>query len=127
MPAHAGPARAGGERSEEVKIERARESSCRCSPRSFVAGRWPAARRSTRARGGPGQRLDPWENWNRKVFAFNEELDRAVLKPVATAYTDVVPQPVRVGVDNFFNNFADAWSAINNLLQGKVAGWPSRT
>jgi len=35
------------------------------------------------ARGGPGARLDPWENWNRKVFAFNEGLDEKVLKPVA--------------------------------------------
>lgn len=71
------------------------------------------------ARGGPGQRLDPWENWNRKVFNFNDNVDRAVLKPVATAYTNVVPQPVRRGVGNFFGNFADAWSAINNILQGK--------
>lgn len=71
------------------------------------------------SRGGPGQRLDPWEKWNRKVFNFNEDVDKAVLKPVATAYSDVVPQPVRRGVSNFFNNFADAWSAINNMLQGK--------
>ena len=71
------------------------------------------------ARGGPGQRLDPWENWNRKVFNFNEGVDQAVLKPVATAYTNVVPQPVRRGVGNFFGNFADAWSAVNNMLQGK--------
>jgi phospholipid-binding lipoprotein MlaA len=73
------------------------------------------------ARGGPGQRLDPWEKWNRKVFGFNEDLDNAVLKPVATAYSNVVPQPVRSGVDNFFGNFADAWSAVNNFLQGKIA------
>ena len=71
------------------------------------------------ARGGPGQKLDPWENWNRKVFAFNEGLDTYVLKPVATAYSNVVPQPVRRGVDNFFANAADAWSAVNNILQGK--------
>ncbi len=71
------------------------------------------------ARGGPGQRLDPWEKWNRKVFNFNEDVDRAVLKPVATTFTDVVPQPVRRSVGNFFSNFADAWSAINNMLQGK--------
>jgi phospholipid-binding lipoprotein MlaA len=70
-------------------------------------------------RGGPGQRLDPWEKWNRKVFNFNEDVDHAVLIPVATAYTNVVPQPMRRGVSNFFNNFADAWSAINNMLQGK--------
>ena len=31
------------------------------------------------ARGGPGARLDPWENWNRKVFAFNEGLDQKIL------------------------------------------------
>lgn len=71
------------------------------------------------ARGGPGQRLDPWENWNRKVFAFNETVDRTVLKPVATVYAKIVPQPVRRGVDNFFANFADAWSAVNDVLQGK--------
>ena len=71
-------------------------------------------------RGGPGQKLDPWENWNRKVFGFNEALDNNVLKPVATAYSNVVPSMVREGVQNFFNNFADAWSAVNNLLQGKV-------
>lgn len=71
------------------------------------------------ARGGPGARLDPWENWNRKVFAFNEGLDEKVLKPVATGYAKVVPQFVRRGVDNFFSNAADAWSAVNNVLQGK--------
>ena len=71
------------------------------------------------ARGGPGQKLDPWENWNRKVFAFNEGLDERVLKPVATVYAKVVPQLVRRGVDNFFGNIADAWSAINNILQFK--------
>lgn len=73
----------------------------------------------TDARGGPGARLDPWESWNRKVFAFNEGLDKNVLKPVATAYAKVVPELVRRGVDNFFSNAADAWSAINNVLQGK--------
>ncbi len=71
-------------------------------------------------RGGPGQRLDPWENWNRKVFAFNERLDTNVLKPVATTYNKVVPSMVRTGVSNFFGNFSDAWSGVNNLLQGKL-------
>lgn len=80
------------------------------------------------ARGGPGQRLDPWEKWNRKVFNFNEGVDKAVLKPVATAYTDVIPQQVRRSVGNFFSNFADAWSAINNMAQGKFeAGFEDAT
>ena len=62
---------------------------------------------------------DPFEGWNRAVFGFNEDLDEAVLKPVATAYTNVVPELVRTGVSNFFGNFRDGWSAINELLQAK--------
>lgn len=66
-----------------------------------------------------GQKMDPWEHWNRKVFSFNEGLDQHVLKPVATAYQDVVPSFVRTGVHNVFANIQDAWSAVNHLLQGK--------
>lgn len=63
---------------------------------------------------------DPWERWNRKVFAFNEALDEAVLVPVARAWRDHVPQLLRTGVSNFFGNVGDVWSAVNHLLQGKV-------
>jgi phospholipid-binding lipoprotein MlaA len=66
------------------------------------------------------QRVDPWENWNRKVYSFNDKLDEVVLKPVATTYTKVVPQPVRRGLTNFVGNVSDVWSALNNLLQGKI-------
>ena len=69
--------------------------------------------------GSKGQKLDPWESWNRKVFAFNESLDANVLKPVATAYSEVVPAPIRTGIDNFFGNIGDAWSAVNLFLQGR--------
>ena len=69
--------------------------------------------------GSKGQRLDPWESWNRKVFAFNESLDENVLKPVATAYSEIVPAPIRTGIDNFFGNIGDAWSAANLMLQGR--------
>lgn len=69
---------------------------------------------------GPADPRDPWEGWNRNVFAFNESLDENVLRPVATTYRDVVPQFVRTGVSNVFNNFGDAWGAINSLLQGKL-------
>jgi len=72
-----------------------------------------------RVMGSKGQKLDPWESWNRKVFAFNEKLDENVLKPVATAYTEIVPSPIRTGIDNFFGNIGDAWSAINLFLQGR--------
>ena len=70
----------------------------------------------------PNPEADPWENWNRKVYAFNDAVDTALIRPVAEVYAEVVPQPVRTGVTNFYGNFADAWSAVNNLLQGKLAG-----
>jgi phospholipid-binding lipoprotein MlaA len=62
---------------------------------------------------------DPYESVNRKVFAFNDTIDKYALKPVATGYTKVVPSPIRTGIHNFFGNFSDAWSAVNQLLQGK--------
>ena len=67
----------------------------------------------------PGARNDPLEPMNRAVFAFNEAVDDAVLKPVATAYQKVVPELVRTGVDNVFANIGDLWSAANQLLQAK--------
>lgn len=75
---------------------------------------------SLRGPGAPGQKLDPWESWNRKVFNFNESLDKHVLKPVATAYSEIVPSPARLAVDNFFGNISDAWSAVNLVLQGRL-------
>lgn len=63
---------------------------------------------------------DPWEAWNRKVFAFNDAIDRAVLKPVAEAYRDVVPEIVRTGVGNVLGNIGDVWSTANHFLQGKL-------
>lgn len=63
---------------------------------------------------------DPWEAWNRKVYAFNDAVDRAVVKPVAQAYRDWVPQLVRTGVGNFFGNIGDVWSTANHFLQGKI-------
>lgn len=62
---------------------------------------------------------DPLEPFNRSVYAFNEGVDRVVLKPVAEAYNEALPSPVRTGVRNFFANLADAWTAVNALLQGR--------
>jgi phospholipid-binding lipoprotein MlaA len=62
---------------------------------------------------------DPLEPFNRGVYQLNDAVDRAVLKPVATAYRDVLPSPVRTGVNNFFSNLQDAWSAVNSALQLK--------
>ena len=62
---------------------------------------------------------DPLESFNRTVFDLNDGLDRAIFKPVAMAYKEVTPSPVRTGVNNFFNNIADVWSVVNNALQFK--------
>lgn len=62
---------------------------------------------------------DPLEPFNRQVTKFNEAVDAAVLKPVATGYVTAVPALVRTGVSNFFNNLGDAWSFVNNVLQLK--------
>lgn len=62
---------------------------------------------------------DPFEPFNRGVTRFNDVVDDAVLKPVATAYRNITPQPVRTGVTNFFGNLGDVWSFVNNVLQLK--------
>ena len=70
---------------------------------------------------GPGaNRADPFEPLNRSVFRFNDAVDTAVLRPVATGYRDVVPSLVRTGVTNFFGNVSDVWSLANNVVQLKV-------
>ena len=56
---------------------------------------------------------------NRSVASFNDKIDDNVLKPVATGYRNVVPDLIQTGVRNVFNNFADMWSTVNNLLQLK--------
>jgi len=60
---------------------------------------------------------DPLEPFNRGVYKFNDAVDGAVLKPVATAYRDITPSLIRQGVRNFFNNLQDGWSIVNNALQ----------
>lgn len=62
---------------------------------------------------------DPWEGLNRKTFAFNDALDRAVLKPVAQGYQRVTPEFAQEGVNNFYSNLEDIATSINNFLQGK--------
>lgn len=62
---------------------------------------------------------DPWESFNRKVYAFNDTLDVYVLKPVATGYRNVTPDFVEKGVSNFFGNIYEIRTITNDVLQGK--------
>lgn len=60
---------------------------------------------------------DPYEHFNRKVFAFNMAVDRAFFRPVAKVYDKVLPWPIKTGVRNFFGNIGDVTSVANELLQ----------
>lgn len=62
---------------------------------------------------------DPWEPFNRRMHAVNAVIDKRVARPLATAYMEVVPRPIRLGVGNFFRNLGQPVSALNALLQGK--------
>ncbi len=62
---------------------------------------------------------DPLEPLNRAVFRFNEVVDDAVAKPVATAYRDLLHEQIRGRIRNFFSNLGDLWIGVNDVLQGK--------
>ncbi|KAA3601953.1 VacJ family lipoprotein [Stenotrophomonas maltophilia] len=69
---------------------------------------------------------DPWEPFNRKVHTFNNAVDRGVARPLATAYTHVVPRFARTGISNFFSNLRAPVTITNQLLQGRGAdAWDS--
>lgn len=67
-----------------------------------------------------GDRRDPLEPINRGIYKFNDAVDKAVIKPVATGYKEVVPGPVRTAVGNFFSNLDDVLVLLNDLLQFKL-------
>ncbi len=62
---------------------------------------------------------DPFEKFNRAMLTFNDTLDEAAVKPVATAYKNYLPNFVQRGIGNFFGNLQDVWIGANNLMQGK--------
>ncbi|MGM0553238.1 MAG: MlaA family lipoprotein [Pseudomonadota bacterium] len=69
---------------------------------------------------------DPWEAYNRAVFQFNDDFDRALLRPAAVQYQRL-PRPVQTGVGNFFSNLNDVVVLSNNLLQGNLENAASDT
>ena len=67
---------------------------------------------------------DSLEPFNRRMYAFNTQLDRKVLYPASRVYAAVVPKPIRKGISNFYNNFSEIPTFVNSLLQlkpGKAA------
>jgi phospholipid-binding lipoprotein MlaA len=92
--------------------------------------RYPAARRACAlaaaalvtgcATTGPASPDDPLEPMNRALYGVHDAVDTAVVRPIAQAYVDVVPQLMRQGVSNVFNNINDFFSGVNGILQGKL-------
>ena len=64
-------------------------------------------------------KVDPLEPMNRALYQVHDVLDTNIVKPVAEGYVSVVPQFIRTGFANVFNNIDDLFSAVNGLLQGK--------
>lgn len=69
----------------------------------------------------PDAKVDPLEPFNRRVYAFNADLDTALMKPTAQAYQAHIPRPVRRSISNFFSNLDDVVVLVNDLLQFKGA------
>lgn len=85
---------------------------------ALYGGPDPASVTATDGGSGP-KPYDPWEKFNRRVHSFNNVVDRAIARPLATAYTRVVPGPARTGVSNFFSNLQAPLTITNQLLQGR--------
>jgi phospholipid-binding lipoprotein MlaA len=63
---------------------------------------------------------DPMESINEDSYRVTEAVDKAVLEPVAYAYRDGLPEPIRDGLGNVVRNLGEPSVALNFLLQGKV-------
>lgn len=66
-------------------------------------------------------KADPYENFNRKMFGFNDTVDNYVAEPISNAYKWITPQFMQTGVFNFFNNLKNVNVVINDVLQAKFS------
>jgi phospholipid-binding lipoprotein MlaA len=71
---------------------------------------------------GAIEEYDPWEPMNVKIFEFNRQFDRYVLKPVAQGYNFVLPDWVQISISNFYYHIRFPPRFLNNLFQGKFKG-----
>ena len=70
---------------------------------------------------GPANPDDPFESFNRSMFAFNENVDKYAFKPAAQGYNFIMPSIASKGVSSFFSNIDDIVVFFNELLQFKIA------
>lgn len=67
----------------------------------------------------PQAEADPWEQTNRKIYEFNERVDRYMLSPVTHGYRTVVPKEPRRGISNFYSLAREPSHFVNAVLQAK--------
>jgi phospholipid-binding lipoprotein MlaA len=60
---------------------------------------------------------DPWERLNRRVYKFDENMDKRLIHPAAKGYERALPAFLRNGVRNFVNNLGEPVTALNDILQ----------
>ena len=70
----------------------------------------------------PPRTEDPWQHFNRKTFAFNEKVDKAVVRPVAVGYRKITTATMRKLIGNFYSNIELPVSIVNDLLQVRPVG-----
>jgi len=87
---------------------------------ALYGGPAPSAQGASGAETGTtaSSNYDPWERYNRAMHRFNMAVDRGVARPLANAYVTVTPEPVRLGVSNFFENLRSPVTMVNQVLQG---------
>lgn len=61
---------------------------------------------------------DPWEGYNRRMYKFNNQVDKYIARPLAVAYDTVAPEALQHCVSRFFSNLREPGTAINQALQG---------
>jgi phospholipid-binding lipoprotein MlaA len=66
-------------------------------------------------------KVDPYENINRKIYNFNDKVDNYVAEPISDVYRAITPQFMQTGVFNFFNNLKGINIVVNDVLQGKFS------
>ena len=64
--------------------------------------------------------MDPLEDRNRSIYAFNENLDEAIIEPAADGYAYIIPNYLQKGLNNFFDNINYPITIINQVLQGNI-------
>jgi len=63
---------------------------------------------------------DPIAQINETSYRITQDIDNAVVEPIAYAYRDGLPVPLRDGLGNVVRNIGEPNNALNFLLQGKV-------